>query len=89
MFAVSCSSDDDSPRDNGDKKSDFEIPENYTFKRNNTSTVSFTGQALRIKMVKEILGNFENFNGATQTSLSNMFANENNPFSNPDLKCVF
>jgi hypothetical protein len=84
MVAVSCSSDDDSPQDNGGEN-DFETPENYSFTRNSTSTVSFTGQSLRIKMVKEILGDFENFDAATETSLSNMFANENSPFSNPDL----
>jgi hypothetical protein len=78
IFLVSC--DDDEPT------SPFlETPATYTFERNGTSTVSFSGQTTRIDMATELTQGMLNFSGKTETDLLNMFRNDNNPFSDADL----
>ena len=77
---TSCSTDDD----NTDPVSGIEIPETYTFNRNGESTVSFDGQTTRILMSGEIVSDFMNPD-ATAESLSNMFSNVNDPFSDAAL----
>ena len=79
VFA-SCSTDDELPEGNN-----ISIPENYTFERNNTSTVDFSGQTTRLQMAAELLGSFNDFENESAESLSNMFSNTNNPFSSASL----
>lgn len=81
LFLGSCSSDDtDSPKENI-----LDVPENYTFKRENTSSVNYEGQTTRLLMSAEILSSFNDFENATSESLSDMFSNENSPFSSISL----
>ena len=78
---TSCSVDDDP----GIINPEVEIPESYSFVRNGESTVSYDGQTTRLQMTKELLTSFNDFDNATEESLSNMFSNENDPFSMEDL----
>ncbi len=82
LTLTSCSSDDDNITPNEQL---VEVPATYTFERDGSSTVNYGGQTTRIQMVSELLSDFTNFDVATATSLSNMFSNENAPFSNEDL----
>lgn len=61
------------------------LPASYTFERNQESTVDYNGQTLRLQMAKEILSSFTDFENETEASLSNKFANENNPFEDASL----
>lgn len=83
LTLASCSSDDDNITEGGENS--VEVPVNYTFERDGNSTVSFSGQTTRLQMASELLGDFNDFDNATEESLSNMFSNENNPFSASDL----
>ena len=77
----SCSSDDAQlPIENT-----VEVPQNYTFERGNATTVNYEGQTTRLQMSAEILSSFTDFENATAESLSNMFSNENAPFSSAAL----
>lgn len=81
LTLASCSSDDDVlPEEN-----QVEVPANYTFERNGESTVAYPGQTLRLEMAKELLSSFNDFDNATEASLSNMFSNENDPFAKAEL----
>ena len=78
---TSCTSDDPvTPEEN-----QLEVPAQYTFERDDASTVSYTGQTQRLNMVKELFSEFHDFDNATQSSMSDMFSNENNPFSEAEL----
>ena len=80
---ISCSSDDDGVTT---PEPQFEIPTSYSFIRDGQSTVNFPGQTQRIQMAEEIRSEFLNFSNLTlEATLNDMFANENDPFSNPDL----
>lgn len=81
LTLVSCTSDDN-PLPPQNK---IEIPADYTFTRNGTSTINYEGQTTRLQMVKEILTSFNDVENSTEESLSNMFSNLNNPFSTADL----
>lgn len=81
LTLVSCTSDD-TPAPGGNQ---IETPVNYTFQRDNNSTVSFSGQTARLQMTDELLSNFKEFDNATVELLSNMFVNENSPFENASL----
>ncbi|MFD1096607.1 DUF4856 domain-containing protein [Salegentibacter chungangensis] len=81
LSLASCSSDDD----NINPTPELNVPSTYTFERNSNSTVSYSGQTLRLRMTSELLSSFNDFDNQTQESLSNMFSNENNPFSEADL----
>ena len=84
LSLVSCSTDDDNnPAPGGNE---IDVPANYTFERDNSSTVYYGGQTTRLEMSKEILSNFTNFETATEEMLLNMFANETSPFENATLK---
>lgn len=81
-FALaSCTSDDDLTPE-GEK---FEIPSNYTFERDNSSTISYDGQTTRLQMSAELLSSFNDFEKGSEELLLNMFANENAPFANASL----
>ncbi|QYA25660.1 DUF4856 domain-containing protein [Gramella sp. MT6] len=81
LTLVSCTSDD-TPTPGGNE---IEIPANYTFERDNSSTVSYDGQTARLQMTSELLSNFTDFDNASEELLLNMFTNENDPFSNASL----
>ncbi len=81
LTLVSCTSDD-TPTPGGNE---IEIPANYTFERDNSSTVSYDGQTTRLQMTSELLSNFTDFDNASEELLLNMFTNENDPFSNASL----
>lgn len=77
----SCSVDDDSVP----STPSIDIPETYTFSRDGESTVSYDGQTTRLMMSKELLTAFNDVDNSTETSLSNMFSNTNEPFSTAEL----
>lgn len=79
---TSCSSDDS---DIKEEENEVTVPENYTFDRDNASTVVYDGQTTRLEMTSELLSSFNDFDNATAESLSNMFANVNSPFSSAAL----
>lgn len=78
---TSCSTDDDIVN----PTPGIDVPDTYTFTRDGESTVSFDGQTTRLLMVGETLSSFNNFDSATEESLSNMYSNENDPFSSEEL----
>jgi hypothetical protein len=67
---VSCSSDDTTPNV---LVIPVEVPVDYTFTRNNVSTVFFSGQTTRILMAEEIISAFNDQDNASQSSLQAMF----------------
>lgn len=73
----SCSSDDSGLP----KETNLVVPQNYTFERGNATTVNYEGQTTRLQMSAEIMSSFNDFENATAESLSDMFSNENSPFS--------
>lgn len=77
----SCSSDDTQLTE----ENMVFIPENYTFERDNSSTVNYGGQTTRLQMSAELLSAFNDFDNQTAESLSDMFSNENSAFSSADL----
>ncbi len=80
-FALTSCSSDDVNEDNNQ----IEVPQDYSFTRNGSTTVDFNGQTTRLQMAKEISSSFKDFENTTETSLSNMFSNENSPFSSAEL----
>ncbi len=81
LTLTSCTSDDNPlPVEN-----QLEIPADYTFSRDGSSTVNYSGQTTRLVMVKEVFSAFNDFDNTTEESLANMFSNINDPFSNADL----
>lgn len=81
-FTLSSCTSDDGPTPEEDK---VEIPTNYTFERDNTSTISYDGQTARLQMSAELISNFNDFENGSEELLLNMFANENAPFANASL----
>ncbi|GIZ08426.1 DUF4856 domain-containing protein [Flavobacterium sp. UMI-01] len=75
--------------DNDDAGLNYEIPTDYTFERNSTTTVDYSGQSSRLLMLAEMgtyIGNAaKNGTVASATVLSNMYSKTNNPFSTSDL----
>ena len=87
LFVVSCSNDDDN-----EQKFDYTVPETYTFERNGSTSVDFSGQSNRLLMLQE-MGNYIKDNAAAGTAvddakLSDMYANANSPFATPDLNAA-
>lgn len=79
----SCTSDDsDDP-----VKAEVQVPSTYSFERDGSSTVSYTGQTQRLDMMGELVSYAKS--GASTTleeqKLLDMFRNENSPFSQGDL----
>lgn len=77
-FFQSCSTDD---------PIEVETPNTYSFERDGSSTVSYSGQTQRLNMMDELIAECKS--GAEKEVenelLLNMFNNENNPFSNTAL----
>lgn len=84
-FFISCSNDDDS----NPSTQTYDIPETYTFERNNSTSVDYSGQSSRILMLQE-MGDYYKTQGTAGIAidvnvLSNMYTNTGNPFSTADL----
>ncbi len=80
-FCVSCDDSDDVSRG-------IERPATYEFSRNGESTVSYTGQTERLDMLAEMKAYIATANIGEQldeSTLLDMYANENSPFENEDL----
>jgi len=78
----SCSNDDVSA---GEETPNYSVPATYTFERNSTTTVDFSGQSSRLLMLEE-MGNLiktaaTNGTQASKAVLTNMYSNTNNAFS--------
>jgi hypothetical protein len=80
---VSCSSDDDN-QEIIEPIEPVVAPADYTFTRNNESTVSFGGQTTRIFMAEEIISDLKN-NSKSEASLLAMFNHQEgaDDFSDP------
>ena len=80
LLIISCSDDDN----------EVIVPASYSFERDGSSTVSFSGQTARIQMAEELISELKNPNQSSDVLLS-MFRNEGPngedvaPFSNSDL----
>ncbi|WP_018127256.1 DUF4856 domain-containing protein [Balneola vulgaris] len=74
-----------------DNDIDLDIPADYTFTRNGSSSVSFSGQTTRIKMATELVSAMMAFDTSTEESLLEMFRNETSqggdadPFTDAEL----
>lgn len=83
---TSCSSDDDSGTPTNPT---YEVPATYTFQRNGTSTIEFSGQTSRLQMLNEMGAQFTtaatNGTALSVSQLSNMYSNQNSPFSSSEL----
>lgn len=83
LSITSCSNDSD------DTIVNYTIPTTYTFERNNTTSVDYSGQSSRLLMLEE-MGNYIKTAATAGTIvdnvvLSNMYSNTNNPFSTTEL----
>jgi hypothetical protein len=81
---TSCSNDD-----NGDSTVKYEVPTTYTFERGGATTVDFSGQTARLKML-DAMGAAYTTAAADGTildelQLQNMFSNTGNPFVTSEL----
>lgn len=85
LFFNSCSRDDDNAVIDSDLEDQIEVPATYSFTRGGESTVTYSGQATRIAMAKELKSAFTDFDNLTSIRLLNMFSNENSPFSDASL----
>ncbi len=82
LLTISCGTNTDD---------DIETPETYEFTRNGESTVSFSGQTIRIKMATELSDAMLDFDNSTEELLLEMYRNQTangdnaNPFSDAEL----
>lgn len=87
--ATACSEDNDLPQDPNVVKA----PSSYSFSRNDSSTVAFSGQTTRLAMAEELKAALLDFNQDAAT-LRQMFANEDSlgqnvdPFQDPALNAA-
>lgn len=81
LLSTSCSTDDDATT----TSTTVETPASYSFSRNDESTVAFDGQTTRIAMAEAIVSAMNDFDGTTTELLLDMYANNNNPFTDPSL----
>ncbi len=87
MGTTACEKDDDSDKDN---QNNVIAPATYTFERDGSSTVSYSGQTERLAMGGELSSAFKNTT-KSETDLMHMYANEDasgnnvDPFSDPAL----
>lgn len=86
LSIISCTNDDGTSEE---PIANYTVPATYTFERNSSTTVDFSGQSNRLLMLEEMGNVIKNAatNGtiADKTVLSNMYSNSNNPFSTTDL----
>lgn len=81
FLLIACSADDDATT----TAVTLETPANYSFIRDGESTVAFDGQTTRIAMAEALVTAMNDFDATTTESLRDMFANSNNPFTDPSL----
>lgn len=74
-FVISCSPDDS---DGADQGINFNVPSNYTFEREGSTNISYTGQTARLKM-GAILHAQMLVETNSEQDLLNLFRNENEP----------
>ncbi|MEC8835152.1 MAG: DUF4856 domain-containing protein [Bacteroidota bacterium] len=77
LFITACSDDE------GNLPAPYNPPESYSF-----DNVSFSGQTDRLNMLSEMISTIDQVTSGTApdaTTLLNMYANENSPFSDPAL----
>ena len=84
LLVVSCCKDDETVTI--DPKNSYTTPETYTFERNSTSSVDFSGQSTRILMLDE-MSNYVKNQATTSlvvdnAKLQSMYTNTNNSFIN-------
>jgi len=79
---TSCENDDSG---NTITDNTITVPATYSFERDGSSTVSFSGQTERILMAEELITAMIDFDNTDTQALLDMFANENTPFTNEDL----
>lgn len=83
LFLVGCSDDDDN-------KKTLSVPDQYTFMRDGSSSVSYSGQTARLLMAEELIDAVKSHDIAIDRVLE-MYANQDanggdvNPFDNADL----
>lgn len=84
LALTSCSSDDDGG--NVTPTTSVTTPDTYTFERDGSTTVNFSGQTIRIQMAQELIAGFLDTSN-TEATLDAMFAHEegNADFSDADL----
>jgi len=84
LSLTSCSSDDDGG--NVTPTTSVTTPDTYTFERDGSTTVNFSGQTTRIQMAQELIAGFLDTSN-TEATLDAMFAHEegNADFSDADL----
>ncbi|MCF8714947.1 DUF4856 domain-containing protein [Joostella atrarenae] len=83
LAIASCSSDDDNM--GGEEVIEVTAPASYVFNRGSETTVSFTGQTQRIAMATELASAMMDFDNSSEALLLNVYANEENPFSDTAL----
>ncbi|MEM1137135.1 MAG: DUF4856 domain-containing protein [Bacteroidota bacterium] len=74
--------------DNDDLNTSIAVPSDYTFEREGTSTVDFSGQTARLDMLAAIKAYLLKADGGEQIEadvLNNMFENQSNAFESDDL----
>jgi hypothetical protein len=90
LFLASCEKDSvDSVPNPIVEPFPYQIPDTYSFQRNNTSTVDFSGQKSRLLMLDE-MGNYyktaaTNATVIDEMVLTDMYLNKNNRFSSNEL----
>ena len=81
---TSCSSDD-----GGSAPVNYEVPSTYTFARNGSISIDFSGQTARLQMLDAMGGVYSTAATAgtplDAAQLQNMFSNTNNPFAVAEL----
>lgn len=80
---MACNDDD-----TGEMEPQLEVPSTYSFERNGESSVDYSGQTARLDMVAEMkayIGTANTGEVLSEQKLLDMFANENNPFSDDAL----
>ena len=81
---TSCSSDD-----GGSAPVNYEVPSTYTFARNGSTSIDFSGQTARLQMLDAMGGVYSTAATAgtplDAAQLQNMFSNTNNPFAVAEL----
>jgi len=79
-IAFTSCEDDDNPV-TVEQQIEVVAPATYSFERNGENTVSFSGQTTRIQMAEELVSAMLAFDTTTETTLLDMFSNENDPFA--------
>lgn len=84
LFVTGCVDDDDAGMTT--PMVELTVPDTYTFLRDGSSTVSFSGQATRIAMAEEVISAMKDTDNSLE-DLNNMFRNPDgvDPFDAPEL----